>query len=119
MRKRPSRRSRAGRKRGQMIAEPIHDLMRDVRRLLAAGGESAATDEGLHKRLSLLRPLSERVPALAALIAALERVTTAPQNQATVALLDLLVLVRQVAAALVGHGIDGPLESLPECGPWS
>lgn len=102
-----------------MLPETIDALMRDLRRLLAAGGESAATDEGLRQRLALLRPLGERVPALAALSAAIERVTTAAPGQATPHLLDLLVLVRQVAAALARHGTDGPLDPLPECGPWS
>jgi hypothetical protein len=102
-----------------MLAEPIEALMRDVRRLLAVGGESAAMDEGLRKRLALLRSLSDRVPALAALSAAIERVTAASPGQAPPLLLDLLVLVRQLVAALAHHGLDGPLEPLPESGPWS
>jgi hypothetical protein len=102
-----------------MLAEPIHGLTGDVRRLLAAGSASAATDERLRKRLPQLRALGERVPALAALAGAALRVITAPPAGSAAALLDLLVLLRQVAAALAENGIDGPLEPLPECGPWS
>jgi hypothetical protein len=102
-----------------MLAELLRTLAEDVRRLLRAGGLAAAHDEGLRRRLEALRPLAARVPALAALAAAVERVLSAGEERAAVALLDLLALLRQVRAPLAAAGPEGELADVPAAGPWA
>jgi hypothetical protein len=102
-----------------MLADLLHTLAEDVRRLLHAGALAAAYDEGLRRRLVALRPLAERAPALAALGAAVERVASGGEGRAANALLDLLVLLRLVRAQLTTAGPEGELVDVPASGPWS
>jgi hypothetical protein len=102
-----------------MLADLLHTLTEDVRRLLRAGALAAAHDEGLRGRLEALRPVAERVPALAALSAAVERVVSIGEGRATAALLDLLVLLRLVRARLTTAGPKGELLDVPASGPWA
>jgi hypothetical protein len=92
-----------------MLADLLHTLAEDARRLLRAGALAAAHDEGLRRRLGGLRPLAERVPALAALTAAVERVVSGGEERAAAALLDLLVLRR---------GTRHSLAAGPRSGGW-
>jgi hypothetical protein len=102
-----------------MLPDLLRTLAEDTRRLLLAGSFAAAHDEGLRRRLEALRPLAERVPALAAVAAAAERVLSAGADKAAAALLDLLALLRPVRAALTTAGVEGELAGAPACGPWA
>lgn len=102
-----------------MLPDLLRTLAEDTRRLLLAGSFAAAHDEGLRHRLEALRPLAERVPALAAVAAVAERVLSAGEGKAAAALLDLLALLRPVRAALTTAGPEGELADVPACGPWA
>ena len=102
-----------------MLPDLLCTLADDVRRLLRAGALAAAHDECLCRRLEVLHPLAERVPALAAVAAAVERVLAAGEEKAAAALLDLLVLLRPVRAALTTTGAKRGLADVPVCGPWA
>jgi hypothetical protein len=102
-----------------MPREVLRALDADVRRLLAAGAASAPADEGLRRRGGALRELGRKVPALAHLAVAVERVTGATSDQATAALLDLLVTVGQVRASLAGAGAGGEVVEIAAGGPWT
>jgi HEAT repeat protein len=96
-----------------MPREVLDDLAADLRRLLAAG--AAEGDAGLRRRASGLRELSRRVPALAAVAAAAERVAS---GGGAPALLDLAVVMGRVRAGLASAGVDGDLRSAEKAGPW-
>ena len=89
-----------------------------MRRLLAAGSATAPGDEGLRRRAEALRELGRKVPALAQVAAAVERVTGAAPAQATAPFLDLLVLARQVRAGLASAGCAGEVREVPSWAPW-
>ena len=99
--------------------EQLRALSADMNRLLAAGGAVAAGDEGLRRRAAALRELGRRVPALIPIADAAGRAAAAPPAQATRALLDLLLIVRQVRAGLAAAGAEGPLEPVEASGPWT
>jgi hypothetical protein len=92
------------------MRETLDALRAELPRRLAAG---AAGAESLRRHGPALRRLAEQVPACARLADAVERVDGAG------ALLDLLGLVRQAAAALAVSGVADELEALPPAGPWS
>jgi HEAT repeat protein len=98
-----------------MSREQLLGLAADVDRLLAAGVAHAGGDT-LRRRGKALRDLGNKVPALAPVADGVERVTEA--SSPGPAFLDLLVLTRQVRAGLASTGLEGPLEPLPESGPW-
>jgi hypothetical protein len=102
-----------------MPREVLRALNADVRRLLAAGGATAPADEGLRRRAEALRELGRKVPALAQVTAAVERVTGAQAAGATAPLLDLLVLLGQVRAGLAGCGLGGAAAEVAPGGPWA
>lgn len=102
-----------------MPREILRALDADVRRLLASGGATAPSDEGLRRRGEALRELGRKVPALAQVAAAVERVTGVPPAQGTGPFLDLLVLVGQVRAGLASAGCAGEVEEVPPSGPWA
>jgi HEAT repeat protein len=102
-----------------MPRELLTALAADVVRLLDAGGSVAAGDEGLRRREKVLRELGQKVPVLGQIADAVGRVTAAAPPQATRALLDLLLVVRQVLATLATAGKEGPLEPVPQSGPWA
>jgi hypothetical protein len=101
-----------------MPREVLRALAEDVDRLLLAGGMAAAGDERLRWRGQRLRELGQKVPVLAQVADAVERVAGSDTNEATSRLLDLLLVVRQIQAGLTTAGAEGPLEPLPESGPW-
>ena len=101
-----------------MPKEQLQALADDVDRLLSAGGAVAAGDEGLRRRARKLRDLGQKVPVLAQIAASVEKVGGAGPEQATRSLLDLLLVVRQVRASLIGAGVEGPLEAAAAAGPW-
>jgi HEAT repeat protein len=101
-----------------MAQNELQALVADVDRLLVAGATVAVSDDGLRRRAASLRQLGQKVPLLAQVADAVERVTAARPVQASPALLDLLGVVRQIRAGLVKAGVDGPLEPLPPSGPW-
>ncbi|MCI0464746.1 MAG: HEAT repeat domain-containing protein [Gemmataceae bacterium] len=102
-----------------MPREQLQLLAGDVNRLLAAGASVAAGDEGLRKRSKALRELGQKVPVLNQIADAVERVVNAPPKQVTPALLDLVLVVRQVRASLTSAGSDGAAEAVGTSGPWS
>ena len=102
-----------------MPREQLKSLAADVDRLLAAGGSNAAADEGLRQRAKALRALGAKVPALVPIAAASERVARSDAGAAPRALLDLLLVVRQVQAGLATAGVAGPLVPVEPSGPWT
>ncbi len=101
-----------------MSREQLQDLVKDVRRLLAAGTAAIAEDRGLRQREQALQALAAKVPALAGVAQAVGRVRQAPPPRAAAPLCELLVLARQLAASLASAGRDGPLAAVEESGPW-
>jgi HEAT repeat protein len=102
-----------------MSQELLWGLVADVDRLLAAGAALAPEDAALRRREQPLRELAPRVPALAPVAQAVQRVLTATPAQAAPALLDLLLLTQQLRFSLAPAGIEGPLEPVPPSGPWA
>lgn len=102
-----------------MSQELLLGLVADVDRLLAAGAALAPEDASLRRREQALRELTPRVPALAPVVQAIQRVLTATPAQAAPALLDLLLLTQQLRFGLAPAGIEGPLEPIPPSGPWA
>lgn len=100
------------------MREQLLGLANDVGRLLAAGSSAAAGHDGLARRARALRELGAKVPTLAAVADAVERVTAAPPKQAGPAFLDLVVLSRQIRGSLSVAGADGAMEAAPAGGPW-
>ena len=96
----------------------MQGLIADVHRLLEAGGQVAAGDEGLRRREQALRGLAAKVPALAVVAEGVSRVCQAPPAKAPAALCDLLVLTRQLQASLVQAGLAGKMEAVAKSGPW-
>ena len=101
-----------------MPKEQLLGLANDVGRLLAAGSSTAAGHDGLARRARALRELGAKVPTLAAVAAAVERVTAAAPKQAGPAFLDLVVLARQIRGSLSAAGSDGAMAAVPASGPW-
>jgi hypothetical protein len=101
-----------------MPREQLLGLAADVGRLLAAGSPAASGHDGLARRARALRELGAKVPTLAAVADAVERVTAAGPKQAGPAFLDLVVLTRQIRGSLSAAGADGPIEAVPASGPW-
>jgi HEAT repeat protein len=93
-------------------------LAREVGRLLGAGAAAAAGHPGLARRAAALREPARGVPVLAAVAAAVERLTAAPGKQAAPALLDLALLTRQLRASLAAAGAEGRAEPPSASGPW-
>jgi HEAT repeat protein len=102
-----------------MPREQLQLLAQDVDRLLAAGAAVAAGDEKLRQRSGRLRELGQKIPVLAQIADAVDRTVNAPPKQATPALLDLLLVVRQVRASLTAAGAAGAVEPVPPSGPWA
>jgi HEAT repeat protein len=101
-----------------MPKEQLLGLADDVDRLLAAGAAAAIDNETLARRARTLRELSHKVPALAAVADAVERVVRAEPRQAGPAFLDLLQTARQLRASLALCGVAGEAEPIAESGPW-
>jgi hypothetical protein len=101
-----------------MSREQLLGLVAEVDRLLGAGAGSAAGHGALARRAAALRELARGVPALAAVANAVERLTAAPGKQAAPALLDLVLLARQLRASLAAAGAEGAAEPPPPSGPW-
>jgi HEAT repeat protein len=102
-----------------MPREQLQLLAGDVDRLLAAGAAVAAGDEKLRQRGQRLRELGQKVPVLAQIADAVDRAVNSAPKQVTPALLDLLLVVRQVRAGLASAGADGAAEPVPPSGPWA
>src|SRR5947209_17639364 len=96
-----------------MPREQLQLLAGDVDRLLAAGAAVAAGDEKLRQRSQKLRELGRKVPVLAQIADAVDRTVSAPPKQVARALLDLLLVIRQVRASLSAAGGDGAAEPVP------
>jgi hypothetical protein len=96
------------------MRETLDALRAELPRRLAAGPAGA---ESLRPYAPALRRLAAQVPACARLADAVER--AARVKDGTAALLDLLGLVRQAAAALAVSGVAGDLEPLLPSGPWA
>jgi HEAT repeat protein len=101
-----------------MPREQLGALTADVDRLLAAGAAAAAGNDDLGRRANTLRDMGQKVAALLPVADAVDRAKQASPNQAAPALLDLVVLCRQIRASLAGAGVAGDLKPLPESGPW-
>jgi HEAT repeat protein len=95
-----------------MSRELLLGVVTEVDRLLAAG----AAEGRLARHAPGVRELARKVPALAALAAALERFAGSPADSA--AFLDVLVLSRQLRAGLSTAGAEGPPEAASPGGPW-
>src|SRR3954471_4723226 len=102
-----------------MPREQLQLLAHDVDRLLAAGAAGAAGDEKLRQRSARLRELAPKVPVLLQIADAVDRTVNAPAKQVTPALLDLLLIVRQVRANLSAAGVQGELTPVAPSGPWT
>jgi hypothetical protein len=102
-----------------MPREQLQTLSHDVDRLLLAGAAATAADEGLCRRAKALRLLGQKVPALAAIADAAERVAAAPAGQGTAPLLDLLLIVRHAQASLATVGVEGTPQELGPSGPYT
>jgi HEAT repeat protein len=101
-----------------MSAELIAELSNAAMHLLHAGAGLATNDSRLSTLARSLGRLGAKVPALAHLAEAAGKVAAAG-NDAPHALLDLLLLVRQGRAALVGPGgLAGRLATAPASGSW-
>jgi HEAT repeat protein len=101
-----------------MVSERLNALAADLSRLLQAGSPSVPGDDGLRQQAGTFRQMGQKVPALAHLAAAIERVVTASPRQSSLALLDLLVQVRRAQASQAVAGVQGDLQPLPPSGPW-
>jgi HEAT repeat protein len=101
-----------------MAVPALEELFADVPHLLSAGSSAARTDERLRRHVSSLRSLAGSVPALGRLADAVERLCQASAETGAVALLDLLVLLRQARAGVLSSGVSGELEVIPPSGPW-
>jgi HEAT repeat protein len=102
-----------------MPREQLQLLAADVERLLAAGAAVAAGDEGLERRSKALRELGQKVPVLLQIADAVDRTVNAPAKQVTPALLDLLLIVRQVRANLSSASVSGEAKAIAPSGPWT
>jgi HEAT repeat protein len=102
-----------------MPREQLQLLAADVERLLAAGAAVAAGDEGLQRRSKALRELGQKVPVLLQIADAVDHVVHATGKQVTPALLDLLLIVRQVRANLSAAGLEGEATAIAPSGPWT
>src|SRR5438132_894575 len=102
-----------------MPRQQLRALARDVDRLLMAGSAVAAGDEGLRRRAKALRELGQQAPVLGKIADTVDRVLAAGTAKAASALLDLLLILRQVRAGLATVGVDGPLEPIDPSGPWT
>jgi HEAT repeat protein len=101
-----------------MSREVLQELVRDVRRLLAAGTTGLAGDAGLRRRGPALAALAAKVPALAPVAGAVGRVLDSSPSGAAAALCDLLYLTRQLQASLTITGRDGAAVAVEKSGPW-
>ncbi len=101
-----------------MSREHLLGLAAEVNRLLGAGAGAAAGHPGLTRRAAALRELARGVPALGAVADGVERVTAAPGKRAAPALLDLVLLARQLRASLAAAGAEGRATAPPASGPW-
>lgn len=90
-----------------MTLPDLEALVSDVRRLLAAGAVTSTGDERLCRRAAALQQLGQKVPVLAQVALAVQRVIEAWPTQATAALLDLLLLVQQIRPSLTNVGVEG------------
>ncbi|HYT94790.1 MAG TPA: HEAT repeat domain-containing protein [Gemmataceae bacterium] len=102
-----------------MPREQLQLLAADVDRLLAAGAAVAAGDEGLRRRGKALREFGQKVPVLVQITDAVDRAVNAPPKQVTPALLDLLLIVRQVRGSLAAAGASGDVTPVEASGPWA
>jgi len=96
----------------------FHSLADEVDSLISAGSASAATDHRLPRRVAALRELARQVPALANLAEAVSRVCQPDSPQSSRALLDLVLLVRQVRVGTGSESLKGEVSPLPPSGPW-
>src|SRR3954449_1926471 len=101
-----------------MPIDQLRELAGDVRRLLNAGGTAAAGDSGLRRRAAALRALGREAPVLRRVADKVEQVVDAEPGRATPALLDLLLVVRQVQAGLASASAEGTLAPVTPSGPW-
>ena len=101
-----------------MPKQTLIDLTNAVTGLLVAGGQQAPGDDGLRRRGGRRRDLGKQVAALNPIADAVDKVLTASPKQASPALLDLAVVVKQVKASLTAHGETGSLEAIAG-GSWS
>lgn len=101
-----------------MSLPELEKLTADVQRLLAAGGAAAAGDEALHRRAAALRETARTVPAVLPIAEAALRLSTARKGETGEALLDLLMMMQQVRAALADTEQDGELTPADLAGPW-
>jgi HEAT repeat protein len=101
-----------------MPREQLAALTADADRLLAAGASAAAGNDNLRRRAKTLRDMGQKIAALNPIADTVDCVTQASTKDAAPALLDLVVLCRQIRASLTTSGVAGDLEPLPEAGPW-
>jgi HEAT repeat protein len=101
-----------------MPREQLAALTANVDRLLAAGASAAAGNDNLRRRARTLREMGQKVAALNPVADAIDRVSNAAPSKTAPALLDLVVLTRQIRASLSSAGVAGELRPLPESGPW-
>lgn len=102
-----------------MTLPDLEALVSDVRRLLAAGAVTSTGDERLCRRAAALQQLGQKVPVLAQVALAVQRVIEARPTQATAALLDLLLLVQQIRPSLTNVGVEGAPSEIEPSGPWT
>ena len=98
----------------------LQALALDIDRLLSAGASSAPGDAALISRAARLRAIGAKIPAMAAIREAADRVVDSQPDHAARPLLNLVAIVSQARAALTipGMGCEGPLEPIAPSGPW-
>ena len=100
--------------------EALLGLITDAERLVTAGARSIAGHERLREHAITLRRMSRRVPALAALLPAVDALLDAPELHTPAALLSLVARCRRLRASLAEPDarLEGELEPVNESGPW-
>lgn len=102
-----------------MSREQLLGLVDDVDRLLGAGASAAIGNEKLQNRGRVVRDLAGKVPALAPVADAIDKVVQSDAKKASSAFLDLLVMTRQLRASLSSAGIAGDIQPPVKSGPWT
>jgi hypothetical protein len=102
-----------------MSRDFFNTLADEVDALLGAGSAAASTNHRLPQRARTLREMARQVPALNALADTIDRVCQPDPRESSRALLDLVLLARQVRVGMGTEALKGEVLPLPPSGPWA
>ena len=102
-----------------MSREQLIGLATDVTRVLAAGAPTASGSDKLRTRARAVREVAKQLPAVTPLADAVDKLVQSPPKQAGPALLDLVVMTRQLRTGLSTVGLGGDMQPPPVAGPWT